>query len=797
MAKMKASPTTLLIGAIALGVLASMPREAWAVASGIGILGLVIWKIAKMVAEGRETKAMSGSPPKRTAASPSATPRTRPTTRLDRPETQVEDEGFVSFVQFEGPQTKEHRIPASPMDVGDKWRWIPAGQSISVAGFSITSGMLYFGSGLRSPYGEADPALINPNLKVSVEPVDVVLRLTDYWPSYSSITPEARRAYLQWLEDGRLDPEANIGYVFLFFYGLERRALVDARTDTTAKADISAIKAETHRLLGVYGENNAFRRYATHFLSYLAADQVPPKVYLTTPPIINERNYELPASLKLGLGQLAVDQQPVPANWALAWALADPNISRRTAVTRCEAEFAQLFRQKYAQVHGDGFILRNNKTKLRITYQPASAGLQSALFQHSAGDLPDVSAVKAPVQKLQALVDACTEALDPYSRFIGRNPDKAHALEGLLQLPVDLWPAPVKAELEDLKARVGEGIVVMSFGELSGRLKSAGPLSRDKVLGLARALQDLHLGMEPDVLSGIRIPKSDEKVALFATPPEDGDARVAPGYQAAAVTLDLACMVVLADGEASAHELLALTRHIDTWSHLSAAHRKRLKAHLRLGINQSATLAGLKKKLEPLSGEARRSIVRFLAHLAQTDGIVSPAEVKILERTYKALGLESKLVYTDLHSNEVPAPAATTLGSTPQIPQGFALDPARIAQLQKETEEVSALLANVFAEEVTQGHAEVGEAPPEEKPARKTTQILGLDADHSAFLRVLVSRSQWLRTELTDAAADMELMLDGALEHINETVFDAYDAPLTEGDDPVEINHEVLEALPI
>ena len=73
---------------------------------------------------------------------------------------------------------------------------------------------------------------------------------------------------------------------------------------------------------------------------------------------------------------------------------------------------------------------------------------------------------------------------------------------------------------------------------------------------------------------------------------------------------------------------------------------------------------------------------------------------------------------------------------------------------------------------------------------------MSLDADHSAFLRLLVTRSSWLREELEHAAADMELMLDGALEHINEAVLDACDEPLTEGEDPIEINQAVLETLP-
>ena len=48
-----------------------------------------------------------------------------------------------------------------------------------------------------------------------------------YWPSYSEISSAARTAYVDWLASGRR-PGAHIGYVFLFFYGIERRVLVDA-----------------------------------------------------------------------------------------------------------------------------------------------------------------------------------------------------------------------------------------------------------------------------------------------------------------------------------------------------------------------------------------------------------------------------------------------------------------------------------------------------------------------------------------------------------------------------------------
>ena len=40
-------------------------------------------------------------------------------------------------------------------------------------------------------------------------------------------------------------------------------------------------------------------------------------------------------------------------------------------------------------------------------------------------------------------------------------------------------------------------------------------------------------------------------------------------------------------------------------------------------------------------------------------------------------------------------------------------------------------------------------------------------------------------------------MPDGALEHLNEAAFDAHDVSFSEGDDPIEINPELLEAIGI
>jgi hypothetical protein len=46
---------------------------------------------------------------------------------------------------------------------------------------------------------------------------------------------------------------------------------------------------------------------------------------------------------------------------------------------------------------------------------------------------------------------------------------------------------------------------------------------------------------------------------------------------------------------------------------------------------------------------------------------------------------------------------------------------------------------------------------------------------------------------LGEVAADMELMLDGALERVNEATLDTLDNRIAEGDDPIEIDQDLME----
>jgi hypothetical protein len=190
------------------------------------------------------------------------------------------------------------------------------------------------------------------------------------------------------------------------------------------------------------------------------------------------------------------------------------------------------------------------------------------------------------------------------------------------------------------------------------------------------------------------------------------------------------------------------------------------------------------------------------------DGKLRPAAVKHLEKLYGLLGIEASALYSHLHrataaAHDHPkrasggaALAAAPVQAPPRAKSAgrSKLDAARVAALQAESERVTALLSKVFEDhEPISSPAVIPVENMEPEVADREPRLLGLDPEHSAFLRVLLTRPSWSRAELGDIAADMELMLDGALERVNEAALDTFEQRIAEGDDPIEIARELLE----
>ena len=678
--------------------------------------------------------------------------------------------------------------------------WLGPNDSLTVAGFRIP-GLVYCGQSLRAINGyDVEPALIDPSKAVAQSTTGFNPDSIPYWPSYSSIEPAARLAYLKWHASGRSAAEATISFVFLYFYGLERRVLHDYGSTTERGDEYRLILDEVRRLLSIYGGNSSFRRYASAFLemaesAHLTVDTDGP------PPEYPLLGYEVPSRLKIALGMMARDGKPIPPAWACAWVSADPLFPRRTPFSRCNGYFRELFALRYREKWGGGIVVKPNKTLLSLHYQPASASFGGQVTASTS--LPDITALKEPIGKLRELGSQCTDELDAYSRYLGRNPGSDTHPAGMALLPSALLAESQVGEArvvrEGLAAKVNSG-AFLPRNELAQLVKMPvnGGLAKRDAVALAQYLASMGFGMEPDVRFGGPVPDAGSKVYLFPAKPSAASSPT-PAYSAASLLIHLAAMVSAADGTISNAEEEHLQSHVASALHLSEDERNRLSAHLRWVLAERPSIAGAKKRIESLSASQREAIGKFLVGVASADGYVSPEEVQTLGKLYRLLGLDPADVYSHVH--QAATEPVTVQPAEPE--RGFALPPrrprAKPASVQldgamieaklQETAAVSALLASVFVEE---------SSPTAEAMSRAVqagVSVAGLDIATSAFVRYLSSKPAWSREELEIAAAERALMLDGSIDAINEAAFEACQEPALEGDNPIEINVVVLSAL--
>jgi uncharacterized tellurite resistance protein B-like protein len=679
-----------------------------------------------------------------------------------------------------------------------------------VAGQTLPGGLLYVGSMAASGDGRiVEPALIDPVLPVQWKRPDLTGATMGYWPSYDAVTPAARAGYLGWLLGGRSQPDAYIGFVFLYFYGLERRLLVDLRS-TPDHPDVAVIAAEVRRLLSIYGGNGSFQMYAGSLLDMI--DTIAARTAPLAPPAwaTVHRGWEIPAVVRVALGRYAAAKQPIPAEWALVLLRLHPEAYLRTPATRCTDEFDELFVQRYRAKFGDGIIARIPKSRIEVHYRPASAGLRGDFTQRFE-DIPDVCDSKVLLDKIREIEASCTDALDAYSRYLGRNPGGEGEPAALGLLPDELLATRDGPALDSLRSWGASldsgGKTVVSLEEVvtrwaPGRTEK---LTKKDAVSLASLLAKFNIGIEPDVRFGGKTPAPGSSVVVFPLPPQ-APVAPSPAYTAAATLVHLTAVVASADGTVGDAERLHLTQHLEASLGLDATECARLEAHFFWLSAGKPSFAGVKTKLDALSSAQRSAIGSFLVDLAAADGVVSPKEITTLTKLYKLLGIDEGDLYRTIHAlgtdtgpvtvrpaddgaprHAIPAPEATP------SPQGVTLDPAKVQARLAETATVTALLADIFTEE-----DELPPAPPVAVPAvgADGPTIDGLDAPHAALADRLRTRATWERADAEEAAADLGLpLLAGALDRINEAAMDLCGEPLFDGDDPIEINDYAAQEL--
>ncbi|WP_246681822.1 TerB N-terminal domain-containing protein [Mesorhizobium sp. B1-1-1] len=692
--------------------------------------------------------------------------------------------------------------------------WIPATISAKVRSQGIPGGMVYVGEHLPRQGSSTDPenCLIDPRLSVATHG-DPLGQTMGYWPSYSSISPAARKSYLDWLAGSRSDPDAYIGYVFLYFYGLERRLMLEE-----SPPDADGVVAEVRRLLQVYGGNGSFKRYAGELLSayQLKSAHLPEKFDLE----VEENSYEIPIMLKVALGMRVRSGEAIEPDLLLAYVLADPETRVRTPARRAQTLLRELFAEAVEKQYPNGVrVPAAGVRKLKVNYRACSGTFDLAMRPFG-GDLPDITNRGEPIGGARRIFEDCTDRLDNYSRMLGRSEGLRPSLAAVAQLPQGLRVKTCEklagrplSRLQEL-AIEGTLISIQKLAELAG-MDPDKIATRAKQKELSGILAALGYGHTADPSFSLKSAKPDEPTMVFALERE-AEADLEPGehYRPMQLSIMLGMVIAFADGVLHPLEERRLFDKIDEATALSRDERVRLKAELKVCAADAGRIMDWTRRIGDVPEDRREDLADELVAIAAADGTLHAREVSQLEKLFRQMDLDEASLYSRLHGGGAPQnrpgdgnddlPLVIPAGiQPPGIPVSPApparatrVDISRLEAIRRETRKTSSVLADIFVDE-TEPPIELQPAIQEIETSNGDARFDGLEQRYAWLLLQLIEQENWTASDFQRLVRSADLMPGAAKQALNDWSLDRFDELVLDGEDPVVLNASLFsEATP-
>ena len=710
-----------------------------------------------------------------------------------------------------GAQTVQSRVgTAESRRMSAEGCWVPPGGSARVAGHDIGD-MVYVGQGLMNQSGRrVENCLIDPTLPVATR---IVRDATDaaYSPSYSQLSPSDRLGYLRWLASERTDPNVAPPFLRLYFFGLERRLMLDETPDE----ERAALIAEIERLHSIYEDDYGLEEDIRYLLDCAAA-LTPERIEPDPGCMVDFDHHQLPPWLVAGLGYQVAQGKIESGDWLLCWWLAQPGTRLRVAQRRIFDAFATLFPVRFAKRYPDGLKVAVPNATSDLTYVAASCTFDRSLTRDS-NPYPEISRIRQPLRIARRIADECWRDLASYSRFVGRVPSKSDRIEAHVLLPTDLAVRRPNADLKRLhewaRQHVDRLEDQVSVSEVLRVFEGGNRVSvrKQRLVILSNALALGGIGLAPDTRFTGRLPKLEDRAVLFRLPGEASKPpEMSPRYLRMLYVMQLVVYVARAGGSVSKAKWRAMDAMIERRPRLRAADKKRLRADLRWLATKRQGGVSIKKRCQMLRPKELDEACELAVKVACADGVVDPAQVRAVEKLYHGVGRPKDTVFANLHSRSAkvrmrPVPAGRPRRPRSSLfpprrdghfrartPRPVALDDGRISKIVADTRKVSRILSEVFVEEEP---ATVPAAAGIPGSAAGRAAFEGLDAAHSALVERLVKRRTWSETDFERLVKRCGLMAGGALEAVNEWAFERFGDALVEEDASLTLNPDVLEAL--
>lgn len=599
----------------------------------------------------------------------------------------------------------ETEIVTTPIAGKPGLNWAGLGQTIIIGDYSIQNALTYW-SIMSSSFEEAScidtrKPIGNPSI---VEPLP-------YWPKYSVLNPNQRAYYLSWLSRGKIGDIDEIGYVFLYFYGLERRVLVD-------RSDSEIIFKECLRLLSTFSNSKSFNSYASEFVAYLMGlnlldiDSHELCQYIPAFDNLSPKMVDVVLSWHLN------KKMSVPWDLAYSIAMHSSKTVKTTIIKKSPDILKILFKSKFLEHYPNGLHLNEITTQKRLGYHPASPTLISVFSNPVAGGIiPEINIQMPELDQFDEIISIwieCVEELKPVSNKLNKT-NGVVTREVYTAFPNELkkyYSHPDKKIWLDLLAlkESSDGVTLVKVSDLAPLLEieKRDILTPKLSKSLEDTARDVGLTIIPNVFVNGTSYRWNDTIALLQN--SDPNNQLSENIEKVALIFEMAYAIATHDGNYSSSEQDFLFNSLTDRFQLNPVDIDYLKILQKvLGI-QSPPVTRIGKRLTShLDINQKLTLARFLSKIISLENKSEKEEKKILKTVYKSLNIETSLAEASITQfiNEVyreepvsvSKPKITRTGEVipAEIPKaGITIDEMKLRQKIQETNDVKAILGNIF-----------------------------------------------------------------------------------------------------
>jgi len=713
---------------------------------------------------------------------------------------------------YENNQTyqEESGLTTNRIVTGSKPYFAGPGTKLKVAGYELVDPLIYVVD--CKDMDDFDASLLCMRRKIDSPRADLG-RSLPYWPQLCNCEPYQVGNYLYWICNGRKDPDVELGYVFLYFYGLERRALVDGK-------DTIPIAKEVLRLLSIYNRSGSFRQYATGLIIHLVLlGKLKPTTQLINAVVKYQQGHVDEKLQAMLIGYLAKIKSPLPTQFALQLARQDERTKRSVVLDRAYEEFSRLFTIKYKEKFQSKMCPRLGDKELVIGYHPASPSLLSGSVYSGvvpAAHWPSVEGWRKQFSPVIKLYNECIEELKGYARKTKvDSKDMSGAFEALPQELRGEREHPLQNQwdnlLEEFTPENGACLLPLSKIAELREIEYRPKLTITQSKSIVTLVESLEASLEPNAIYTQKAYQWNEYVAVLRLPDQPTLPK-GQNYALVGMLMPLAIEVSLASGALEEKERRVIIDFFQERFMLSRNDCLRMEALMDYLLKNTVSSRNLKYSISQRFNEKQRQAIgKFLVMIAGAADGVCQEEVKVLEKTFKSLALDKNLVekYVEelgFESTEERPKLAVRgqedIGGEPIPLRIVALDINKIRQIRADSIEATEILLRAMEQTTIQ----VDSVEDETMDGSLNKQIVNerIRIDKSIFERLpehvkpffkeITTRNQWLGSEIKELAGRHSVTVSAAFEEINSWADEHLGDFLIEDGEPVIINSELLNS---